>query len=177
MIFFRPSGSYFFQTQMFMFEFGKLEGYSSSVNRAALLISRNRLSDFATSAPAWYAIGGTLRLLNLSSETQLIAIATGGRIVPRFSELTPEKLGHAGIVRELTFGTTKDRMLVIEGCKNTKAVTIFLRGGNKMVRMRASACCAQSIVSFEFCFCSGRTFHLCFQTRFFGHLIYGVSAC
>ena len=63
----------------------------------------------------------------------MIAIATGGRIVPRFSELTSEKLGHAGIVRELSFGTTKDRMLVIEECKNTRAVTIFIRGGNKMV--------------------------------------------
>lgn len=65
---------------------------------------------------------------------QLIAIATGGRIVPRFEELTPEKLGHAGVVRELKFGTTKDRMLVIEECKNSRAVTIFIRGGNKMVR-------------------------------------------
>uniref|UniRef100_A0A646QHB8 T-complex protein 1 subunit epsilon n=1 Tax=Hemiscolopendra marginata TaxID=943146 RepID=A0A646QHB8_9MYRI len=66
-------------------------------------------------------------------EIELIAIATGGRIVPRFQELTPEKLGHAGLVRELTFGTTKDRMLVIEECKNSRAVTIFLRGGNKMI--------------------------------------------
>merc|ERR1712034_144247 len=66
-------------------------------------------------------------------EIELIAIATGGRIVPRFSELTSEKLGSAGIVRELTFGTTKDRMLVIEECKNTRAVTIFIRGGNKMI--------------------------------------------
>ena len=65
---------------------------------------------------------------------QLIAIATGGRIVPRFSELTPEKLGKAGIVREISFGTTKDKMLVIEECQNTRAVTIFIRGGNKMVR-------------------------------------------
>uniref|UniRef100_A0A0L8FJV8 T-complex protein 1 subunit epsilon n=1 Tax=Octopus bimaculoides TaxID=37653 RepID=A0A0L8FJV8_OCTBM len=64
---------------------------------------------------------------------QLIAIATGGRIVPRFSELTTDKLGKAGIVRELTFGTTKDRMLVIEDCHNSKAVTIFIRGGNKMI--------------------------------------------
>ena len=51
----------------------------------------------------------------------------------RFSDLTAEKLGTAGIVRELTFGTTKDRMLVIEDCKNTRAVTIFIRGGNRMV--------------------------------------------
>jgi len=66
-------------------------------------------------------------------EIELIAIATGGRIVPRFSELTAEKLGFAGIVREISFGTTKDKMLVIEECKNSRAVTIFIRGGNKMI--------------------------------------------
>jgi len=66
-------------------------------------------------------------------EIELIAIATGGRIVPRFSELTADKLGTAGLVREISFGTTKDRMLVIEQCKNTRAVTIFIRGGNKMI--------------------------------------------
>nr|KAF6354495.1 chaperonin containing TCP1 subunit 5 [Myotis myotis] len=66
-------------------------------------------------------------------EIELIAIATGGRIVPRFSELTAEKLGFAGIVKEISFGTTKDKMLVIEQCKNSRAVTIFIRGGNKMI--------------------------------------------
>ncbi|KAI5277701.1 T-complex protein 1 subunit epsilon [Manis pentadactyla] len=66
-------------------------------------------------------------------EIELIAIATGGRIVPRFSELTTEKLGFAGLVKEISFGTTKDRMLVIEQCKNSRAVTIFIRGGNKMI--------------------------------------------
>merc|ERR1712002_220502 len=66
-------------------------------------------------------------------EIELIAIATGGRIVPRFEELTTEKLGSAGIVRELSFGTTKDHMLVIEECPVSRAVTIFLRGGNKMI--------------------------------------------
>lgn len=33
----------------------------------------------------------------------------------------------------MTFGTTKDRSIVIEGCANSKAVTIFVRGGNRMV--------------------------------------------
>ncbi|XP_040563667.1 T-complex protein 1 subunit epsilon [Lepeophtheirus salmonis] len=66
-------------------------------------------------------------------EIELIAIATGGRIVPRFQDLTAEKLGFAGCVRELNFGTTKEKMLVIEECKNSKAVTIFLRGGTKMI--------------------------------------------
>ena len=40
-------------------------------------------------------------------EIELIAIATGGRIVPRFQELSADKLGKAGLVRELSFGTTK----------------------------------------------------------------------
>jgi T-complex protein 1 subunit epsilon len=66
-------------------------------------------------------------------EIELIAIATGGRIVPRFQELNSAKLGKAGLVREISFGTTKDRMLVIEECLNSKAVTIFLRGGTKMI--------------------------------------------
>merc|ERR1719506_497090 len=66
-------------------------------------------------------------------EIELIAIATGGRIVPRFQELTAEKLGTAGVVREESFGTTKDRMLVIEDCAKRGAVTIFVRGGTKMM--------------------------------------------
>merc|ERR1712107_434900 len=65
-------------------------------------------------------------------EIELIAIATGGRIVPRFQELSSDNLGTAGKVREMSFGTTKDRMLVIEECANSKAV-IFLRGGTKMI--------------------------------------------
>lgn len=60
-------------------------------------------------------------------------MATNGRIVPRFEDLTAAKLGRAGIVRELTFGTTRDKMLVIEECANTKTVTVFVRGSNKMV--------------------------------------------
>ncbi|KIM26265.1 hypothetical protein M408DRAFT_16955 [Serendipita vermifera MAFF 305830] len=66
-------------------------------------------------------------------EIELIAIATNGRIVPRFEDLTPEKLGKAGVVREISFGTTRDKMMVIEECANTRAVTIFVRGSNKMI--------------------------------------------
>ena len=71
---------------------------------------------------------------NLRLSLKLIAIATNGRIVPRFEDLSAEKLGKAGLVREITFGTTKDKMLVIEECANSRAVTIFVRGSNKMVR-------------------------------------------
>jgi len=80
---------------------------------------------YANQLPAVRWVGGV--------EMELIAIATGGRIVPRFEECASEKLGKAGVVREISFGTTKDRMIVIEGCANSKAVTVFVRGGNSMV--------------------------------------------
>jgi chaperonin GroEL (HSP60 family) len=70
--------------------------------------------------------------------SKLIAVATQGRIVPRFEDLTADKLGKAGIVREVSFGTTRDKMLVIEECANTRAVTVFVRGSNKMVRKGCS---------------------------------------
>merc|ERR1711988_631146 len=66
-------------------------------------------------------------------EIELIAIATNGRIVPRFEDLSAEKLGTAGTVKEMTFGTTREKMLVIEECANTRAVTVFVRGSNKMI--------------------------------------------
>ena len=75
----------------------------------------------------------SVRTDSLHFSDKLIAIATQGRIVPRFEDLTKEKLGKAGIVREISFGTTRDKMLVIEECANTRAVTIFVRGSNKMV--------------------------------------------
>ena len=68
-------------------------------------------------------------------EIELIAIATNGRIVPRFEDLSADKLGRAGVVREVGFGTARDRMLIIEECANSRAVTVFVRGSNKMVRI------------------------------------------
>jgi T-complex protein 1 subunit epsilon len=66
-------------------------------------------------------------------ELELIAIASGGRIVPRFSELNESKLGLAGSVKELAFGTTKDRMIVISDCAKSKTCTILVRAGNQMM--------------------------------------------
>ncbi|KAK6102489.1 T-complex protein 1 epsilon subunit [Brugia pahangi] len=73
-------------------------------------------------------------------EIELIAIATDGRIVPRFAELKSEKLGKAGRVREMSFGTAKDRMLCIEECPNNRAVTVFIRGGNKLMIEESKRC-------------------------------------
>ncbi len=78
-------------------------------------------------------------------EIELLAIATGARIVPRFEEITPEKLGKAGMVREHEFGTTNERMTVIEDCGHSKAVTILVRGGNKMIVAEAQRCLHDAI--------------------------------
>jgi len=67
------------------------------------------------------------------TDVELIAVATGGRIVPRFEEISSKKLGEAKCVREIQFGTTNERLLVIEDCKCSKAVTILVRGGSHMI--------------------------------------------
>jgi hypothetical protein len=41
-------------------------------------------------------------------------------------------------VREISFGTTRDKMLVIEDCANSKTVTVFVRGSNKMVQEKSN---------------------------------------
>lgn len=46
-------------------------------------------------------------------EIELLAIATGGRIVPRFEEISADKLGHAGIIKEISFGTSNDKVILI----------------------------------------------------------------
>ena len=55
------------------------------------------------------------------------------------------KLGSAGMVKEVAFGTTKDRMVVNEDCAASKAVTIFVRGGNKMMIDETKVGCGNSI--------------------------------
>ncbi|KAH7821369.1 chaperonin containing TCP1, group II (cytosolic) [Monocercomonoides exilis] len=68
-------------------------------------------------------------------DIELVAMATGAKIIPRFEDITPDKLGRAGVVREMKLGgTTGDgEMTCIEGCPSTKTVTIFIRGSNKMM--------------------------------------------
>ena len=66
-------------------------------------------------------------------DIELIAMATGANIIPRFQDITPEKLGQAGLIEEISFGTSNEKMLVIKECANTKAVTILVRGSSRMI--------------------------------------------
>jgi T-complex protein 1 subunit epsilon len=44
---------------------------------------------------------------------------------------TPNPKPHGLPPLQIGFGTTKDTMIIVEGCPNLKAVTLFLRAGNK----------------------------------------------
>ena len=65
-------------------------------------------------------------------EMELLAIATGGRIVPRFDELAQDKLGHAKNVREVSWGVGhKDHSIIVDQGSGSKTVTLLIRGANK----------------------------------------------
>jgi T-complex protein 1 subunit epsilon len=67
------------------------------------------------------------------SEIELLAVATGAQIVPRFNEITTATLGHASRIRENCFGNTEERLLIVENCAKSRAVSIFIRGSSDLV--------------------------------------------
>jgi len=87
---------------------------------------------YANHLPAIRWVGGV--------EIELLAIATGARIIPRFEEIGQDKLGIAKSVSQISLGTTNDKMIQIKESKNSKAVTILVRGGNKTIVEEAKRC-------------------------------------
>ena len=78
-------------------------------------------------------------------EIELLAIATGARIIPRFEEISADKLGTAGSIREMNFGTSNDKCLLVQDCEHSKAVTILIRGGSRTICDEAKRCLFDAI--------------------------------
>merc|ERR1740116_162392 len=79
-------------------------------------------------------------------EIELLAIATGARIIPRFEEVSAEKLGKAGIIKEISFGSGQsEKVLLIKECENSKAVTVLIRGGSRTICDEAKRCLFDAI--------------------------------
>jgi len=78
-------------------------------------------------------------------EIELLAIATGARIIPRFEEITEDKLGVAGSIEEVAFGTSGDKIILIKDCANSKAVTVMIRGGSRTICDEAKRCLHDAI--------------------------------
>ncbi|WP_455278488.1 thermosome subunit beta [[Eubacterium] cellulosolvens] len=66
-----------------------------------------------------------------TSDMEHLAKATGGKVITEVSHLESADLGNAKLVEERKIGD--DKMLFVEGCKNPKAVTIFIRGGTERI--------------------------------------------
>jgi thermosome len=65
------------------------------------------------------------------SDMVKLAKATGARIVNGLDGLSKTDLGYAGLVEERKI--EDDKWTFVEGCKNPKAVTLFVRGGSQRV--------------------------------------------
>ena len=65
------------------------------------------------------------------SDIDKLAKATGGRVITSLEDLSPVDLGKAELVEERRI--EEDKWVFVEGCKNPKSVTLFVRGGTQRV--------------------------------------------
>lgn len=65
------------------------------------------------------------------SDMNLLAKATGGKVVSSLEDLSKSDLGNAGTVEEVKFGD--EAMTYVRDCKEAKAVTILIKGGTEHV--------------------------------------------
>jgi thermosome len=85
----------------------------------------------------------TLRRVKESDMVKL-AKATGARIANSLDDLSEKELGQADLVEERKI--EDDKWTFVEGCKNPKAVTIFIRGGTQRVVDEAERCVHDAIM-------------------------------
>lgn len=96
---------------------------------ANVLICQKGIDDMAQH---YLAKAGVLSVRRAKeSDMVKLAKATGARIVNGLDGLTKSDVGQAGLVEERKI--EDDRWTFVEGCKNPKAVTIFIRGGSQRV--------------------------------------------
>ncbi|MGB5912656.1 MAG: thermosome subunit beta [Promethearchaeia archaeon] len=65
------------------------------------------------------------------SDIEKLSKATGGIIFNNLDDITPEKLGFAGLVEERKI--MNDSWIFIEECKDPKSVVILIRGGTELI--------------------------------------------
>ena len=65
------------------------------------------------------------------SDMEMLARATGTTVITNIETITPESLGHAGLIESVKIGD--DEMTYVRECKSPKTVTILLRGGTEHV--------------------------------------------
>ncbi|GIU70286.1 MAG: hypothetical protein KatS3mg002_1522 [Candidatus Woesearchaeota archaeon] len=66
------------------------------------------------------------------SDMEQLSKATGAKIITELKDLTPNDLGHAGMIEEVQ-GKNEEYLTYVKDCKNAKAVTILIKGGSEHV--------------------------------------------
>ncbi|MEM4205205.1 MAG: thermosome subunit beta, partial [Candidatus Anstonellales archaeon] len=77
------------------------------------------------------------------SDMDKLARATGARIATSIEDLTDKDLGYADLVEERKVGG--EAMIFVEGAKDSKSVTIFIRGGTEHVTSEVERAIKDSI--------------------------------
>ncbi len=67
---------------------------------------------------------------------ELLAKATGGRIVSNVRDIDPGSLGYAALVEEGKIGL--EEIMYVTGCRNPKAAAILVRGGSENTALEVS---------------------------------------
>ena len=120
------------QIQQFLDEETKmLKGMVDKVleSGANVLICQKGIDDMAQH---YLAKAGILSVRRVKESDMIkLAKATGARMVTGLDGLTKADLGDADLVEERKI--EDDRWTFVEGCKNPKALTIFVRGGSQRV--------------------------------------------
>ncbi|TFG02599.1 MAG: thermosome subunit [Promethearchaeota archaeon] len=96
---------------------------------ANVLICQKGIDDMAQHFLAKKGIMAVRRVKK--SDIEKLSKATGGSIFTDLNDITPEKLGYAGIVEERKI--MNDSWIFIEECKDPKSVVILIRGGTELI--------------------------------------------
>ncbi len=112
------------ETRMLKEMVEKISGVGANV-----LICQKGIDDTALH---YLAKSGILALRRVKeSDMARLAKATGAKMATGLDDLTKSDLGQAALVEERKI--ENDKWTYVEGCKNPKAVTIFIRGGSQKV--------------------------------------------
>ncbi len=119
---------------------------------ANVIFCQKGIDDLAQHFLAKYGIMAARRIKK--SDMDKLAKATSANIVSRLKDLNPKDLGQAKVVEEKKIAG--ENMLFVKGCKNPKAVTIFIRGGTEQVINEAERAVNDSIGAVSVAIKSGK---------------------
>ncbi|NVM30410.1 MAG: thermosome subunit [Candidatus Helarchaeota archaeon] len=115
---------------------------------ANVLLSRR---DFNEEAQMYLSLNNILAAQFVRGwDLEKIADAVGGTLITDFNDVKPEYLGFAEVVEEVKIG--RDKIIFIKGCKDPKALCIFIRGGTEHIiyeaerRMNDALCVLRDVL-------------------------------